>query len=215
MPSLRVRAWTVFALAAALVAGCATPSRTTLDTSWVSPQVTRNAYKKVLIVSVAADEFAQEAFQKQMAAALQARGVNAVASGAYFTRYTANERARFERIIKGSDADAVLLARVIRVDSKQKASGGYIIGTDGQPYADSNDIWGAYARVFDPTHYVAPNDYVQNTLTAEGSLYEKGGQKLVWSARTVTTNSQAADSRQVIERFVEILVGSMAKDGVL
>src|SRR5262245_31607311 len=98
------------ALLAVLAAGCITNPETSLEVSWVSPE--RPQFKKLLIITVASDEFVQAAFQDQMAAQLQQRGVNAVASRRYFTNYSAAERERFKRSIEESDADSVLLARV-------------------------------------------------------------------------------------------------------
>ena len=55
--------------AAALVAGCAYGARTTLDVTWAAPQIPpAKSFKKLLIITVAANEFVQEAFQKQLAA---------------------------------------------------------------------------------------------------------------------------------------------------
>ena len=103
--------------AAVQLAGCATTPVTSLEASWVTPQLPQAPFRKLLIITVASDEFVQIAFQDQMAAQLQARGVNAVASRRYFTRYTAAERERFRRSIDESDADSVLLARVSRRDA--------------------------------------------------------------------------------------------------
>jgi len=61
-------------VAAALIAGCATTPDTKLEVSWVTPQLPQERFKKLLIITVAGDEFVQIAFQDQMAAALQERG---------------------------------------------------------------------------------------------------------------------------------------------
>src|SRR5207245_4470078 len=99
-------------LAAAVVAGCSTAPVTSLEVSWVTPQLPQAPFEKLLIITVASDEFVQIAFQDQMAAQLQQRGVNAVASHRYLTRYTAAERASFKQIIVVSEAAFVLLERV-------------------------------------------------------------------------------------------------------
>jgi len=102
--------------AAVLAAGCITTPVTSLEISWVTPQLPQAPFRKLLIITVAPDEFVQIAFQDQMAAQLKERGVNAVASHRYFTRYTAAEQARFKQSIDESDADFVLLARVTQTD---------------------------------------------------------------------------------------------------
>ena len=81
--------------------------------TWVSPQSPQAAsFKKLLIITVSGEELVQIAFQDQMAAALQAHGVKAIASRRYFTRNTGGEKARFRRSIEESGADFVRLARV-------------------------------------------------------------------------------------------------------
>ena len=109
---MRITVCSLMLGAAALVASCATVPVTSLEVSWVTPQLPQAPFRKLLIITVASDEFVQIAFQDQMAAQLQERGVNAVASHRYFTRYTAAEQARFKQSIDESDADFVLLARV-------------------------------------------------------------------------------------------------------
>src|SRR5512135_242213 len=103
------RAFAALALAT-LTAGCATTAQTRLDASWKAPDASAKKFREVLIITVSPDEFVQQDFQQTMAAALKARGINAVPSGAYFTRYTAAERQRFDRTIAQSKADAILLA---------------------------------------------------------------------------------------------------------
>jgi hypothetical protein len=98
--------------AVVLTAGCSMQPVTTLEVSWVAPQLPEAPFKKLLIITVASEEFVQIAFQDQMAAQLKKHGVNAVASRRYFTRYTDAEKVRFMQSITESDADFILLARV-------------------------------------------------------------------------------------------------------
>src|SRR5262249_5980605 len=155
-------------------------------------QLPQEPFKKLLIITVAPDEFVQIAFQDQMAAQLKERGMNAVASHRYFTRYTTAERARFQQSIEESGADAVLLARVTRSDEGTTHAADSVIGANGVPYGDATGIYGAYARYFYPG--AAGGDYSVTTVTAEASIFMEKGEKLIWSARTRTTNAQSAKS---------------------
>src|SRR6267142_6643709 len=114
-------------LAAVLLAGCISAPVTSLEVSWVTPQLPP-PFKKLLIITVASDEFIQIAFQDQMAAQLKERGVNAVASHRYFTRYTDAERARFKQSIEDSGADFVLLARVTFTGASTQHSADSVVG---------------------------------------------------------------------------------------
>src|SRR5262245_3566729 len=128
----RVLAATIVVL---LIAGCSTTAYTSLDKSWMDPKLAGAKFKKVPILTIAGDEFAQAYFQEDLAAALRKRGVNAVASESYFTHSSPAENARFQRAIAQSDADGVLLARVVGVDETTTVIGGYLTGPGGAPVA--------------------------------------------------------------------------------
>jgi hypothetical protein len=200
-------------LGAALLAGCITSPVTSLEVSWVAPQLPPAPFRKLLIITVANDEFVQIAFQDQMAAELRARGVNAVASHRYFTRYTTAERGRFKQSIEESDADSVLLARVTASDTNVHENADMVIGANGVPYADATGVYGAYARYFAPGAYVAGGNYVINNVTAEASIFTGKGEKLVWSARTRTTNAQNVKSgAAAAKQYIVVILDAMKKD---
>ena len=201
--------------AAVLVAGCSTAPVTTLEVSWVSPQLPPGPIKKLLIITVASEEFVQIAFQDQMAAQLKARGVNAVASRRYFTRYTTEERARFQRSIDESGADYVLLARVTNSNTTVQEDRGRIVGANGMPYAEATAITGAYARYFSPTSYVQGGDYEMKNVTAEASIFALEGEKLIWSARVRTTNTQSETGAEYAPEYIGVILEAMKKDKLL
>jgi hypothetical protein len=211
---MKIAVRSVLLVAAALVAGCVTTPVTSLEISWVTPQLPP-PFRKLLIITVAADEFVQIAFQDQMAAQLKERGVNAVASHRYFTRYTAAERERFKQSIDESDADFVLLARVTLTDEGVTHSADAVVGTNGMPYADATGIYGAYARYTTPG-YVQRGDYTVKTVTAEASIFAEKGGKLIWSARTRTTNAQAVKSgAAAATQYITVILDAMKKDKLL
>ena len=202
--------------AAALFAGCGSSPTTTLEVTWAAPQVPpAKSFRKLLIISVASSEFVQIAFQDQMAKELKARGVNAVASHRYFTRYTDAEKARFQKSIDDSDADFILLARVTNTAEKSYEDRGTIIGPGGVPYGDGSGIQGAYARYIYPTSYVPMADASIKTVTAEASIFAREGDKLIWSARTRTTNAQSTTGEDYAPQYIGVILGAMKKDKLL
>ena len=214
MPRLPVFRSLIIALAALSVVGCSTTANTSLDKSWVDPKLGGTKFKKVLILTIAHDEFAQQYFQQDIAAALKKRGVNAVASQGYFTHPSPSEDARFKRVIAESDADAVLLARVVGVDEKTTVTGGYLTSPMGEPVAQVYGLGNVVASTFAPTRYVRPSDYTQATVLVETVLYEMKGKRAVWSAQTSTKNAQSGDLKPAIAQFVGVLVGAMDRDGL-
>jgi len=204
----------IIALAALSVVGCSTTANTSLDKSWVDPKLGGTKFKKVLILTIAHDEFAQQYFQQDIAAALKKRGVNAVASQGYFTHPSPSEDARFKRVIAESDADAVLLARVISMNEKTTMTNGYLTTPMDVPIAQVYGLGNVVASTWAPTRYVRPQDYTQATVLVETVLYEMKGKQAVWSAQTSTKNAQSGDLKPAIAQFVGVLVGAMDRDGL-
>jgi len=202
------------AVAVLAVAGCATTAYTSLDKSWKDPKLAGTKFRKMLIITIAGDEFAQAYFQEDLAAALRKRGVNAVASESYFSHSSPAEDARFRRAIAQSDADAVLLARVVGVDDKTTVTGGYLTGHNGVPVAQVYGLGNLAAARFAPTRYVRPDDYTQATVIVETVLYETKGKQAVWTAQTSTKNAESGDLKPAVQQFVGVLVGAMDRDGL-
>jgi hypothetical protein len=201
-------------LAVLLMAGCATTARTSLDASWIDPQRQGAKFKKVVILTVAHDEFAQQYFQEDLAAALKARGVNAEASERFFRHRSLAEEERFKRAVDESGADALLLARVVGVDTKSGVPPGVLIATNGVPVADAVGVSGAWAQAFAPGHYAATSDFTDMTVIVETLLYDLKTRKAVWSARTHTKNANKGDLKPAVAQFVRVVVATMDRDGL-
>ena len=201
--------------AAALMAGCATQPETKVEVSWVSPQLSHEPFKKLLIITVANSEFVQVAFQDQMAAQLKKLGVNAVASHRYFGHYTEAEKARFKQSIDESGADYVMLARVTNSAEAMSQDRGTLIGPAGVPFAGATGVQGAYGLYVFPASYGGRPDGSMRTVTAETSIFEMKGDKLIWSARTRTTNANATTGEHFAPQFIEVILDAMKKDKVL
>jgi hypothetical protein len=211
-----MRSLVVSVLAAALLAGCGSSPTTTLDVTWAAPQLPpAKSFKKLLIITVAANEFVQEAFQKQLAADLQKRGVNAVASGRYFSRYTDAERARFKQSVDAADPDYVLLARMTFSDTKTFEDRGTIMGLGGTPASDVNNVYGAFARYVDPSSYAAGADGSVKTVHSETSIFAHKAEKLIWSARVRTDNAQGTTGAHYAPQYVDVILDAMKKDKLL
>lgn len=187
----------------ALLQGCATEPVTTFEVSWVSPQLPAEPFKKLLILSVARDEFVQIAFQDEMAAALKARGVNAVASKRYFTHYSEAEKVRFKQSVDDSGADYVLLARVTGRDTKSRDERFMTIG-------DATGLYTAYDRYASTA--LAASDYSQTTVITEVSIFSVQGEKLIWTARIRTDNPSRTTGADYAPRYIRVVLEAMKKD---
>lgn len=188
-------AYALFLFTALTLGACAIQDRTSLDASWSAPDRPAKHFKKVLVITVARDEFVQQELQDMLAKRLQSEGMNAVASHRYFTRYVPEEKERFREAIESSDADAVFVLRATFADTESRTSPDYPIYTY-------------------PTNVRTAPDYTLTELGSEATLFERKGQKRVWSARLLTENAGTGDRERAINQYIDALVAAMKKDKV-
>lgn len=179
-----------------LLAGCAIRDKTTLDASWVSPQRPPAGLGKVLIITVSGNEFVQAEVQDQLAAKLQSRGVNAVASHRYFTNYAEAERQRFRATIEASDADTVLVARVTTTETETRDQQNFTL-------------------YMYPTQIRTAPDYTLSSFVTQVSLFDRKTEKLIWSGRTRTVNAGTGDRDVAVAQYISVVINAMAKDKVI
>ena len=192
--------------AAALLQACATKPETTLEMTWVSPQFPQQPFKQLLIITVARNEFVQIAFQDEMAAALKARGMNAVASKRYFSSGTDAEKTRFKQTIDDSAADFVLIAHVTGRDTKTRDDRYMTIG-------DATGMYTAYDRYVSVAR--SSNDYSLETVITEVSIFRVKGENLLWSARLRTANPSATSGEGFAPHYVALILEAMKIDKLL
>ncbi|MBX9964474.1 MAG: hypothetical protein K2Y35_15555 [Burkholderiales bacterium] len=187
--------YALFLITALTLGACAIQDRTSLDASWSAPDRPAKHFKKVLVITVARDEFVQQELQDMLAKRLQSEGMNAVASHRYFTRYVPEEKERFREAIESSDADAVFVLRATFADTESRTSPDYPIYTY-------------------PTNVRTAPDYTLTELGSEATLFARKGQKRVWSARLHTENAGTGDRARAINQYIDVLVAAMKKDKV-
>lgn len=193
------------------MSGCAVTDKTTLDASWTAPDRPAGSFGRMLVMTVSSNEFVQTEFQDKMAAHLREHGVNAVASHFYFTRYTKEERQRFEKAIADSGADSFLLVRVTTTETRSRDVPDVILGPGNVPSNSSLDIYGAF-YVYGGAGRVMPQaDFAPTTMTTEASLYVGQGRKMVWTARAKTKNAGSGERAAAVDQYVDVLVDAMEK----
>lgn len=206
------------AFAAALVlllSACALRDKSTLDASWAAAGRGGTTLGKVAIITVADSEFVQADVQQKLAKGLRERGVDAVATGRYFTRYTDEERERFRASVQASGADTILLARVTSRETRVREVPDTIMGPANVPVNTSLDVYGAFVVYGGLGRPLPQADFAPTTITSEASLYEGPARKLSWTAKIRTRNAGTGDRAVALDEYVGVLLGAMEKDGVI
>ncbi len=199
-------------LAAVWLAGCATPA-TTLDAQWANPQfVGKSPIKSVMVMTVTRDSTNRRIFEDQMVTALMAHGVKAVQS----YHYLPNEDRVGEAALKKAVADAgvanVMLTRVINVQEKVNYSPGYMMGPAyGMGWGG---FYGYYSGMWAATYAVPPQVYTTQSINSDTRVFDVKDGVVLWSAAT-TTSTGYDTVRQMIDQFVQLIVATLGKDGML
>ena len=165
-------------LCALFSASCAS---TTISDVW-KDKTYKGKAQKIVVIMVARTEYLRNMFEGRFVAELRGRGNNAIQSHKIVAFEQLPDKELVKSKIKSTDADTVLIARL--VDSKTIAA--YEPGAiHGVPVAYS--YWGTYYDIV----YV-DYGYTGDIEVAyiETNLYDVKTEKLIWSARSKTERTE-------------------------
>lgn len=199
-------------LSALALASCATPA-TKLNVQWVNPQaVGKREVTSVMVMSVTRDTASRHLFEDRMVAALTARGIKAVPSYRFLPNDDRAEDAAFKKAVADAGVSYVMLTRVISTSQEVHYTPGYTIGPDyGLGWGG---FYGYYSGMWASTYTVDPTIYTTQRTVSDTRIFDVRDGIAVWCAAT-TTSSGHRNVEAVIGQFVELLVASMEKDGLL
>ena len=209
MRSNRRRA--TLALLAAALAGCAAP--TVLNTQWMNPQAAgRPPMRSILVMGITKDPTNRRVFEDQMVAQLAARGVKAVPSYQFAPNAGAVEQVKLEQVVKEAGVAGVLLTRVVNVSEQVNVSPGMVMGPPmGYGFGG---FYGFYGGMWATSYVVPPQVYTTQHVAADTRLFETANFTLLWSGSTTTTPT-GSSVESLFQQFSELIVGALAKDGLV
>lgn len=172
-------------LVALLAAGCAS---TTLQSTWMDPGYTGGPFRKFFVVGLSArDVTGRRVFEDIVVAKLQAAGVQAVPAWQSFRDEGQGNEAAMDAAVAQSGADAVLMTRLLGVDTRINVSPMMVPGPmAGFGPGFGPGWWGGYAG-----WYAIPQVTQYRIATAETTLFEVRTHKIVWSATSETFNPKS------------------------
>lgn len=203
-------------LLAVAAAGCVSMPRTSLEANWANPQFAGMRFTKVVIVTVSDLEFGQRIFQDELARRLQAEGVNAVPSHRFFSSSGQRQREELRRIIADAGADGVLFARAVSTETVRQQQASIAGGVPLAATAGLYNFWaGSGFGVAGIGVVAAPSAVTGADTTTDVFLFAVRGEKLVWSARTRTTDSDQGNLTPLVSGIVATVVEAMRRDRVI
>jgi len=144
-------------------------------------------------------------FEGRFVAELRAKGNKATQSHKIVTFEQLPDKELVKSKIKSTDADTVLIARLVDSKTIEAYQPGHIHGV---PIAHT--YWGTYYGIVSFDY-----GYTGDTKVAyiETNLYDVKTEKLIWSARSKTERTQG--EQHLINTFIDVIVKKLSSDKII
>jgi hypothetical protein len=208
-------------LAAALgLGGCATTS-TTIDAQWADPAVLgKRAVHSLMIMSAVRDSTNRRIFEDRMVAALATAGVKAVQSYKFIPGDGPLAEDALREAVKQAGVSHAMVTRIINVSTQVNISPGMVMGPAWGPGWGWGGGWGTgwggfagYYNTMWATSVPAQVSTTQN-VHSDTRVLDANDAAVLWSAAT-TTATGSNSVMQMIDQFVQLIVGAMRQDGII
>jgi hypothetical protein len=210
----------LLAAATVLVLGCATSS-TTLDAQWVNPEYAgKRPIRSMLVMAAVRDSTNRRISEDRMVAALSAVGVKAVQSYTLVPEDGPLTEDRLRRMVTEAGVSHAMVTRIINVSTQVNVSPGMVMGPAWGPGWGWGPAWGpgwggmaGYHNAMWATS-IPPQVTTTQNVHADTRVFDAKSAAVLWSAAT-TTSTGYNSVQQLIEQFVQLIVATMTKDGVI
>lgn len=213
MSTMQIRTL-LFALLALSTAGCSTP--TTLDAQWVNPEFAgKHPIRNVMVMAAVRDGTIRRLTEDRMTAALTAAGVKAVQSYRFIPAEGPVSEDTLRRAIGEAGVNFAMVSRVINVSTQVNVTPGMVMGPAWGPGwgwgAGWGGGWGGFAGYYNA---IPPTVTTTQNVHVDTRAFEAKNATVVWSAAT-TTSTGYNTTQELVDHFVQLIVATMAKDGVI
>lgn len=188
-------------------------STTKIIGSWKDQKSNKN-FSKIMVVGLTSNFLAQTRVEGDMTHYLMKRGgVTAQGSVDVFNpkmKITEEMKTVVAKKLRDQGFDGLLTVALVSIDQ----STSYVPGTMYQPYSypGYGNYWGYYGY-YSPMVY-SPGYYTSNKIyTIEANLYDLSTEKLVWAARSETTDPSSLD--KFSKEYSKKVVYQLTEEGML
>jgi hypothetical protein len=207
--------------AAALgLAGCAS-TPTTLDAQWVNPQYAgKRSVRNVMVMSAVRDSTNRRIFEDRMVAALEAVGVKAQQSYKFIPEEGPISEERLRAVLTQAGVSHAMVTRIINVSTQVNVSPGMVMGPAWGPGWGWGGGWGPGWGGFAGYHNamwatsIPPQVTTTQNLHSDTRVFDAADAAVLWSAATTTATGYNSVN-QLIDQFVQLIVSTLTKDGVI
>jgi len=189
------------ACAALLLAACAS---TTLQSAWYDTSYTGGAFKRVLVVGVGANVANRRAFEDIFSQKLSATGTQGIPGYQFLPDDARANEPAWNAGVAQSGADAVLLVRVLGVDTKTQVTTMMVPGPMYYgPY---------YGGWWGPQMYAVPQVTQYDVADVESSLFDVKTKRIVWAGTTQTFDPSSVAKET--PGFADVIIKQFAARGL-
>ena len=190
-------------VAALLVAGCAS---TTLQSTWMDPGFTGGPFKKFFVVGLSArDVTTRRVFEDIVVTKLQAAGVQATPAWQSFRDEGQASEAQMEAAVVQSGADALMMTRLLGIDTRTNVS---TMMVPGQMMGPGPGWWGGYSG-----WYAVPQVTQYQIATAETTVFDVKTRRIVWTATSQTFNPTSV--QREAPGLADAVIGALQTRGLI
>jgi hypothetical protein len=207
-----VQASLAFAALAAL--GCSTP--VTLDAQWANPEYAgKRPIRSLIVMAAVRDATLRRLTEDRMVTALTAAGVKAVQSYRFIPEDGPVAEDRLRRAIAEAGVSFAMVTRVINVSTQVNVSPGMVMGPAWGPGwgwgAGWGAGWGGFAGYYNA---IPPTVTTTQNVHADTRVFDAKTAAVLWSAAT-TTSTGYNSTQELVDQFVQLIVATMTKDGII
>ena len=191
-------------LASLALAGCSTGPE--IVSEWHNPAYAQALFKRVMVAGPGGETSIRRNLEDEFVAHFRAAGIEAVPSYPYVSDSRTPDENRLKQAAKNAGANALLVTRSLRVETRTEGSSGVY------PYTSfgwfSGHFGGFWSGVFG-----APQIYQYDEYTSETTLYDLGNNEVVWSGTIKTRETE--NMRSAIRSYVEAVMKALDEKKLL
>lgn len=184
-------------------------TKTDIIGEWQDDNYQKGNIQKVLLLGIVSKEkpLLRRNFEDGMTKAFRDEGINATPSMDIMPYDVAIDSTTFEKYFKDLQLDAVVVSRLVAVDSERDYTAGYLYTI---PY---NSYYGFYGYYYAGVSMANSAGYLSQDVVVvlETNIYETSNKKLIWSGVSETVQPDKASD--VINSFSSELVGRLKSQG--
>jgi hypothetical protein len=210
------------AVTSILMLACAVPA-TTLDAQWVNPEYAgKKAVRSVIVMSASRDATNRRLYEDRMVASLTAAGVKAVQSYRLIPEEGQVSEERLRRAVSEAGVSHAMVTRIINVSTQVNVSPGMVMGPAWGPGWGPawgpgwGGGWGGFHGYYNSVWAtsIPPQVTTTQNVHADTRVFDAKNAAVLWSAAT-TTSLGYNSVPEIIDQFVQLIVTTMTKDGVI